>query len=82
MKTYRNARHGFDAPGSPHVYAGHYIGQDPTALADSLIETRRPDGLRFLGLEILIGVRPTKCVFATRCLPWIEPSVHFSKPDQ
>jgi hypothetical protein len=41
MKTYPNARHGFDAPRSPHVYAGHYVGQDPTALAASLIETRR-----------------------------------------
>jgi hypothetical protein len=41
MKTYSNARHGFDAPRAPRVYAGHYVGQDPTALADSLIETRR-----------------------------------------
>jgi dienelactone hydrolase len=41
MKTYPGARHGFDAPRPPHVYAGHDVGQDPAALADSLIETRR-----------------------------------------
>jgi hypothetical protein len=41
MKTYPGARHGFDAPRPPHDYAGHYVGQDPAALADSLIETRR-----------------------------------------
>jgi dienelactone hydrolase len=41
MKTYPGARHGFDAPGQPHFYAGHYVGQDPAALADSLTETRR-----------------------------------------
>jgi len=41
MKTYPTARHGFDAPRSPRVYAGHYVGQDPTTLAASLIETRR-----------------------------------------
>jgi dienelactone hydrolase len=38
---YPGARHGFDAPRPPHVYAGHDVGQDPAALADSLIETRR-----------------------------------------
>jgi dienelactone hydrolase len=41
MKTYPGARHGFDAPLPPHLYAGHYVGQDPAALADSLTETRR-----------------------------------------
>lgn len=41
MKIYPGARHGFDAPRPPHFYAGHYVGQDPTALADSLTETRR-----------------------------------------
>lgn len=41
MKVYPGARHGFDAPHPPHVYAGHYVGQDPAALADSLVETRR-----------------------------------------
>jgi len=41
MKTYPGARHGFDAPLPPHSFAGHYVGQDPAALADALIETRR-----------------------------------------
>jgi dienelactone hydrolase len=41
MKTYPGARHGFDAPLRPHYFAGHYVGQDPAALADSLTETRR-----------------------------------------
>jgi len=41
MKTYPGARHGFDAPLPPHFFAGHYVGQDPAALADALIETRR-----------------------------------------
>jgi dienelactone hydrolase len=40
MKTYPGARHGFDEPLSPHFFAGHYVGQDPPALADALIETR------------------------------------------
>lgn len=40
MKVYSGARHAFDAPSAPHYFAGHYIGQDPTALADSLAETR------------------------------------------
>ncbi len=40
MKTYPGARHAFDAPRPPHFFAGHYIGQDPTALADALVETR------------------------------------------
>jgi dienelactone hydrolase len=40
MKVYPGARHGFDAPTLPHFYAGHYVGQDPAALADSLVETR------------------------------------------
>ena len=41
MKTYPAARHGFDAPRPPHFYAGHYVGQDPASLADSLIKTRQ-----------------------------------------
>ena len=41
MKTYPGARHGFDGPLPPHSFAGHYVGQDPAALADALIETRR-----------------------------------------
>jgi dienelactone hydrolase len=41
MKIYPGARHGFDAPLPPHFFAGHYVGQDPAALTDSLIETRR-----------------------------------------
>jgi dienelactone hydrolase len=40
MKTYPGARHGFDAPSFPHSFAGHYVGQDPAAMADSLVETR------------------------------------------
>jgi dienelactone hydrolase len=40
MKIYPGARHSFDAPSPPHAFAGHYIGQDPAALADSLVETR------------------------------------------
>ncbi len=41
MKVYPGARHGFDAPRPLHFYAGHYVGQDPAAVADSLAETRR-----------------------------------------
>lgn len=41
MKTYPGARHGFDAPRPLHFYAGHYVGQDLAALADSLTETHR-----------------------------------------
>ena len=41
MKTYPGARHGFDAPRPPHFYAGHYVGRDPAALANSSTETRR-----------------------------------------
>jgi dienelactone hydrolase len=40
MKTYPGARHGFDGPRPPHYYVGHYVGQDPAALADALVETR------------------------------------------
>jgi len=40
MKTYPGARHAFDAPSPPHPFADHYIGQDPAAMADSLVETR------------------------------------------
>ena len=38
MKIYSGARHAFDAPSLPHPFAGHYIGQDPAAMADSLAE--------------------------------------------
>lgn len=41
MKIYPGARHGFDAPRPPHFFAGHYVGQDPAALADAVGETRR-----------------------------------------
>jgi dienelactone hydrolase len=40
MTVYPGARHGFDAPAGPHYYAGHYVGQDPAALAASLGEVR------------------------------------------
>jgi len=41
MKTYPGALHSFDAPAMPHAFAGHYIGRDPEAAADALVETRR-----------------------------------------
>jgi hypothetical protein len=41
LRRPHDARHGFDAPRPLHFYAGHYVGQDPAALADSLTETRR-----------------------------------------
>ncbi|MBV9528092.1 dienelactone hydrolase family protein [Sphingomonas sp.] len=41
LKVYPGALHGFDSSRPPHFYAGHYAGQDPAALADSLIEARR-----------------------------------------
>jgi dienelactone hydrolase len=40
MKIYPGARHAFDAPSPPHPFAGHYVGQDPAAMADSLVEAR------------------------------------------
>jgi dienelactone hydrolase len=40
MVVYPGARHGFDAPLGLHYYAGHYVGQDPAALAASVIEVR------------------------------------------
>jgi dienelactone hydrolase len=40
MTVYPGARHGFDAPLGLHDYAGHYVGQDPAALATSLTEVR------------------------------------------
>jgi dienelactone hydrolase len=40
MKTYPGALHAFDAPGMPHAYAGQYIGRNPEAAADALVETR------------------------------------------
>jgi dienelactone hydrolase len=39
MKIYPGARHSFDAPSALHFFAGHYIGQDPAALADAVNET-------------------------------------------
>ncbi len=49
LKTYPGALHGFDAPGAPHLYAGHYVGRQPEAAADSLAETRKflAERLRF-----------------------------------
>lgn len=41
MVVYPGARHGFDAPLGLHYYAGHYLGQDQSAFADSLTETQR-----------------------------------------
>lgn len=41
MKTYPGALHGFDSSRRPHFFAGHFVGQDPAALADALSETRR-----------------------------------------
>ena len=41
MKVYPGARHGFDSQIGLHYYAGHYVGQNPAALADSLAQTRR-----------------------------------------
>ena len=41
MVVYPGARHGFDAPVGLHYYAGHYVGQDPAAFADSLTEVQR-----------------------------------------
>ena|SRR6516164_7139608 len=40
MKVYPGALHSFDAPSPPHSFAGHYIGQDPAAMADSFAEAR------------------------------------------
>jgi dienelactone hydrolase len=48
MKTYPGALHAFDAPSPPHSFAGHYIGQDPAAMADSLAETQA-----FLGERLI-----------------------------
>ena len=39
-KIYPGSGNGFHAPSFPHSFAGHYIGQDPAAMADSLVETR------------------------------------------
>jgi dienelactone hydrolase len=41
MKTYPGALHAFDSQLMPHMFAGHYIGQDPAARADSIEETRK-----------------------------------------
>lgn len=40
LKSYPGALHGFDAPAMPHFFAGHYVGRDPAAAADALVETR------------------------------------------
>ncbi len=40
IKTYPGALHSFDAQSMPHFFVGHYIGRDPAAAADALIETR------------------------------------------
>jgi dienelactone hydrolase len=42
MKTYPGARHDFDSPLPLHYFAGQYVGQDPSALADALAETADP----------------------------------------
>jgi dienelactone hydrolase len=40
MKVYPGALHSFDASSPPHSFAGHHIGQEPAAMADSLVEAR------------------------------------------
>jgi dienelactone hydrolase len=40
IKTYPGALHSFDALVPPGYFAGHYIGQDPVALADALAEAQ------------------------------------------
>jgi dienelactone hydrolase len=40
LKSYPGALHGFDAPGAPHYFAGHFVGRNPAAAADALVETR------------------------------------------
>ncbi|MFI4996314.1 MAG: dienelactone hydrolase family protein [Hyphomicrobiales bacterium] len=40
LKTYPDARHGFDAPTPPHLYAGHLVGRSPDAAEDAVSETR------------------------------------------
>jgi dienelactone hydrolase len=40
MKIYPGALHAFDSSVSPHWYYGHYIGQDPAARADGIVETQ------------------------------------------
>jgi dienelactone hydrolase len=41
LKSYPAALHGFDTPARPHMFAGHYVGRDPTAAADAVVETRK-----------------------------------------
>jgi dienelactone hydrolase len=41
MTVYPGAHHGFDAPLALHYFAGHLVGQNPAAFADSLGETLR-----------------------------------------
>jgi hypothetical protein len=45
MKIYA----GSDAPRPLHFFAGHYVVQDPAALADAPVETRR-----FLGERLIL----------------------------
>lgn len=40
FKVYPGALHAFDALAKPGWFAGHYIGRDDTAAADSVVETR------------------------------------------
>jgi dienelactone hydrolase len=40
LKSYPGALHGFDTPGAPHTFAGHFVGRDPAAAADAFVETR------------------------------------------
>jgi hypothetical protein len=40
LKANPGALHAFDAPATPHLFAGHYIGRKPAAAADAPFETR------------------------------------------
>lgn len=40
LKIYPGALHSFDAPAMPHFFAGHYIGRDPAAASDAVVETK------------------------------------------
>jgi len=38
LRSYPGALHGFDAPASPHMYAGHYVGRDAEAAQSASAE--------------------------------------------
>jgi dienelactone hydrolase len=40
MKVYPGAVHSFDGFSQPRLFAGHHVGRDPAAAADSLAQTR------------------------------------------